>query len=79
MEPAAPKAEAVDLLDLHAALEALERLNERQARVVELRFLGGLSVEETASALAVSPQTVKRDWHLARAWLNRELARGDAP
>ena len=47
--------------------------DERQARVVECRFFGGMSVEETADALNVSPATVKRDWAIARAWLNREL------
>ena len=52
----------------------LAALNERQAKVVELRYFGGLSVEETADALDISPATVKRDWTLARAWLRRELA-----
>jgi DNA-directed RNA polymerase specialized sigma24 family protein len=50
-------------------------MDARRAQVVELRFFGGLSVEETAAALAVSPQTVIRDWQLARAWLARELRR----
>ena len=61
-------------VDLDALHRHLAELNERHARVIELRFLGGLSVEETASTLSVSTQTVKRDWSLARAWLNRELA-----
>jgi RNA polymerase sigma factor (TIGR02999 family) len=62
--------------DLHALDEALARLatlNPRHARVVECRFFAGLSIEETADALALSPATVKRDWLAARAWLNREL------
>jgi RNA polymerase sigma factor (TIGR02999 family) len=62
-----------DLLALDEALERLEALDERQARVVECRFFAGMSVEETGAALAISPATVKRDWTLARAWLNREL------
>jgi RNA polymerase sigma factor (TIGR02999 family) len=62
--------------ELHAlddALEKLEKLNPRQSSVIECRFFGGLSVEETADALSLSPATVKRDWVAARAWLNREL------
>jgi len=69
---------AVAADDLDAALEDLAKLDARQARVVELRFFGGLSIEETAEVLAVSPATVKRDWLVARAWLHREL-RGSAP
>ena len=59
--------------DLDQALDRLAALDERQARVVELRFFTGLSIEEAAEALSVSPATVKRDWTLARAWLHREL------
>lgn len=59
---------------LDDALERLEALNARQCRVVECRFFAGLSLEETAEALEISPATVKRDWTIARAWLNRELA-----
>lgn len=66
--------EAVDVLALHEALERLTTLDERQAKVVELRYFGGLSVEETAEALEISPATVKREWATARAWLKRELA-----
>jgi RNA polymerase sigma-70 factor (ECF subfamily) len=66
-----------DLVALDDALQALAKLNERKSRVVELRFFGGLSVAETAAVLDVSPQTVMRDWKLARAWLWREL--GGAP
>jgi RNA polymerase sigma factor (TIGR02999 family) len=64
---------AADLLDLESALERLAALYPRQARVVDCRFFGGLSTEETAEALEVAPRTVKRDWALARAWLYREL------
>jgi RNA polymerase sigma factor (TIGR02999 family) len=63
----------IDLVALDAALDKLAALDARQAKVVELRYFGGLSVEETAEALDVSPATVKRDWTLARAWLKREL------
>lgn len=70
--------EAVDslgaeLLDLDRALEELGRLHSRQMRVVECRFFGGMSVEETAAALGVSERTVKADWAFARAWLHRAL------
>lgn len=62
-----------DLLALDEALERLAQLDARQARVVECRFFAGMGVEDTAEALGISPATVKRDWTLARAWLNREL------
>jgi RNA polymerase sigma factor (TIGR02999 family) len=62
-----------DLLALDEALVRLGRLSDRQARIVEYRFYGGMTVEETADALQVSPATVKREWATARAWLNREL------
>ena len=62
-----------DLVALDEALDRLMAMNERQARIVECRFYGGMSVEETAQALDVSPATGKRDWATARAWLNREL------
>jgi RNA polymerase sigma factor (TIGR02999 family) len=64
---------AATLCALDDALEALAQLDPRRAQVIELRFFGGLSVDETADVLAVSPQTVMRDWKLARAWLMREL------
>ena len=64
----------VDLDALDEALTRLAALDAEQARIVELRFFGGLSVEETAEALGVSPATVKRHWAVARAWLARELA-----
>lgn len=63
----------LDVLALSEALEKLGKLNSRQARVVELRFFGGLSVRETAEYLNVSERTVKEDWRIARAWLRREL------
>ena len=66
-----------DLVALDDALEALAQLDERKSQVVELRFFGGLSVEETAEALSVSPQPVMRDWKFSRAWLMSELG-GDA-
>jgi len=59
---------------VHEALERLAALDAEQARLVELRYFGGLTIEETAEALGVSPATVKREWALARAWLRRELA-----
>jgi RNA polymerase sigma-70 factor, ECF subfamily len=67
-----------DLVALDEALQTLAKLHERKSRVVELRFFGGLSVEETAAVLDVSPQTVMRDWKLARAWLRRELGGAQA-
>jgi RNA polymerase sigma-70 factor, ECF subfamily len=62
-----------ELLALDEALHRLAATNDRYARVVECRFFGGMSVEDTAEALGTSPATVKRDWTIARAWLNREL------
>lgn len=64
-----------DLVALDDALNALSKLDPRKGRVIELRFFGGLSVEETAEVLNVSPQTILRDWKLAKAWLTRELSR----
>jgi RNA polymerase sigma factor (TIGR02999 family) len=65
-----------DVLLVDAALNRLSALDERQGRIVELRFFAGLSVEETAQALEISPITVKRDWNSAKAWLYREIAKG---
>lgn len=62
-----------DLLILNDALERLKNLDERQARIVECRFFGGLTVEETADVLGISPATVHRDWAMARAWLGKIL------
>jgi len=61
------------ILALNEALELLSQMAPRQARVVELRYFGGLSEEETAEALSTSPRTVRRDWQFAKAWLQREL------
>jgi len=66
---------AATLCALDDALNSLAQLDPRRATVIELRYFGGLSVEETAQVLNVSPQTVMRDWRLARAWLTRELRR----
>lgn len=68
-----PAAEADRILALDAALEKLTALNPRHARIVECRFFGGMTIEETATVLAISPATAKRDWTLLRAWLGREL------
>lgn len=68
--------ESPDLVELDDALKLLQTINERQAKVVEMRFFGGLSVEEVAEALGASPATVKRDWTFAKAWLHKELSRG---
>jgi RNA polymerase sigma factor (TIGR02999 family) len=64
----------LDVLALHDALERLATLDPDQARLVELRYFGGLGIEDTAEALGVSPATVKREWAVARAWLRRELS-----
>lgn len=66
----------VDIVALDEALETFAKAHPRHAKVVELRFLTGLSVEETAEVLEVSPRTIKADWQMARAWLSRELRRG---
>ena len=65
---------ADEMLSLDDALEKLSTLNERLGRIVELRFFGGMTVEEIAEALEISPITVKLDWQKARAWLHRELS-----
>ena len=72
----APRApvDAVDALDLDRALQKLEQLDPDQGRIVELRFFGGLTIEETAAVLGISPATVKREWALAKGWLYRELS-----
>ena len=72
--PEAPTGEESDLLALDEALDALAAVDPRKAQVIELRFFGGLSVEETAAALHVSPETVMRDARVARAWLKRDLS-----
>ncbi len=67
-----------DLVALDDSLVRLAELDGRKARTVEMRFFAGMSVEETASALGVAPATVKRDWDFARAWLYRDLSRGES-
>jgi RNA polymerase sigma factor (TIGR02999 family) len=73
--PAHNEDAGVDVLVLNDALDRLGELDERQARIVELRYFAGLNIEDTAEALHISPATVKREWAVARAWLRRELAR----
>ena len=65
--------EAEEVLELHSALGRLEQIDPRKGRVVELRYFGGLSIEETAETLGISAATVTRDWQIARAWLAREI------
>ena len=67
---------AFDLVALDDAMKKLSKLDPQQAKIVELRFFGGLSIEETAASLKISVATVKRDWSMARAWLLRELTSG---
>lgn len=69
-----PAVDVVDTLALDGALRELETLDPEQGRIVELRFFGGLTVEETAAALGISPATVKREWAIAKAWLYRRLS-----
>lgn len=73
-----PPLQSQDLVALDDALTAMAAVDPRQSQVVELRFFGGLTVEETAEALQVSPQTVLRDWKLAKAWLRREMRKADS-
>jgi RNA polymerase sigma factor (TIGR02999 family) len=70
--------QAEELMALDSALDRLEAMNSRQRRVVELRYFGGLSVEETAETLGISPITVKRDWAAARAWLKQQVRPGSS-
>jgi len=69
------KSRSLDLVALDDALNALAKFDAQQSRVVELRFFGGLSIEDTARVLGISPATVKRDWSTAKAWLHHELSR----
>jgi RNA polymerase sigma factor (TIGR02999 family) len=69
----ATDAPAVDVLDLHEALEELAKLDAAQSRVVELRYFGGFSIEETSEAMGISPSTVKREWLVAKTWIRRRL------
>lgn len=68
---------AAEVVALDEALQSLARFDQRKSRVVELRYFGGLSVEETAEVLGVSVPTVMRDWNAAKLWLRREMSRGD--
>ena len=71
------QANDLDLVALDDALRDLETVAPRQCRIVELRYFGGLNIEETAEALSISPATVKREWTMAKAWLRREISRRD--
>ena len=73
VDPASELAQDIDLLALHEALQRLAALDPTKERLVELRYFTGLTIEETAEALDISPATVKREWTFARAWLRREL------
>ena len=77
--PMLPGRDDVDFSDLDEALQRLTALDPRQGQLVELRFFGGLSIEETAEVMKLSPATIKREWSSARAWLRRELASGEPP
>ena len=68
-----------DLVALDSALNSLAAIDPRQAKVVKLRFFGGLRVEETAEVLGISPRTAKREWAVAKLWLLREMTRGGGP
>lgn len=73
-EVAAIEMQNVDLIALDTSLTKLEQIDPQQCRIVELRFFSGLSIEDTADALSISPATVKRDWAMAKAWLYREIS-----
>ena len=68
-----PQIRSTDVVALDDALNGLAKLDEQQGRIVEMRFFGGLSIEEIAGALDISPSTVKRDWNVAKAWLTRQM------
>jgi RNA polymerase sigma-70 factor (ECF subfamily) len=72
-----PQARSADVVALDDALNDLSRMDEQQGRVVELRFFGGLATEEIALVLDISPSTVKRDWNVAKAWLTRQMKKGN--
>lgn len=71
-----PQVRATDVIALDDALSDLARLDEQQSRIVELRFFGGLAVEDIAEVLGISASTVKRDWNVAKAWLTRQMKKG---
>jgi RNA polymerase sigma factor (TIGR02999 family) len=83
MSASAPRAAAgpgaVDVIELDTALDKLAALDPQQAKIVELRYFGGMTVEEVAEALDISPATVKRHWTMARAWLHKELSEPVSP
>ena len=71
-----PQVRSTDLVALDDALNALAKLDEQQGRIVEMRFFGGLATDEIAAVLGISASTVKRDWNVAKAWLNRQMKKG---
>ena len=73
-----PKQEETDLVALDAALTRLAKVDPEQSRLVELRYFGGLTIEETAQVMGISPATVKRKWTISRAWLRREIRHSSA-
>ena len=73
----ASKTDGIDLLALDDALTRLAKLDPQQARIVELRFFSGFSIEDTAAVIGISPSSVKREWRAAKAWLRHELTKGD--
>ena len=79
LRSADPELDLEELLSLNAALDRLREIDERQSQVIELRFFGGLSMEEVAESLGVSKRTVEADWTHGRAWLKRELSRAGGP
>ena len=74
--PSAVSVDSIDVIAMDRALQNLERLDPEQARIIELRFFGGLTIEETGAVLGVSPATIKREWSLAKGWLYRALTSG---
>ncbi|MGB9073939.1 MAG: sigma-70 family RNA polymerase sigma factor [Terriglobales bacterium] len=72
-----PQVRSTDVVALDDALNGLAKLDEQQGRIVELRFFGGLATEEIAEVLDISPSTVKRDWNVAKAWLTRQMKKGN--
>jgi RNA polymerase sigma-70 factor (ECF subfamily) len=74
----AHESDACDILALNVALEALEAENERLAKIIELRYFGGMTIDETAEELGIATATVERDWKFARAWLRRQIEGGEA-
>lgn len=78
-EVAPAKSREIDLLLLDDALQELSRLDARQSQIVELRYFGGLSIEETSEVMRISPATVKREWSTAKLWLRKQVAQGSPP